>query len=155
MKKSEYKHKIMNLLISDDEIAQLILNTDSNYTATVPSDLNKGRMKNENIFTYMLNPKIKTDTTSTIMMSFKFRRSSRQIKQVNIIVEIYTHFTSQQTDQGDERNDLLGERITELMDGNRDFGIGEMQLQDEMDLKPVKEDFVVSRLLFETHDFAC
>lgn len=138
----------MNLLTTDDVIAQLILNTDEDYTITTPDGLQKGKMKNKNIFTYMLNPKTKTDTSSMIMMSFGFIYNRSKLSNVNLYMEVYTHYKQQNTIDG-ERNDLLIERIKKLITEKGGLGIGKMAVVSNTDLKPVDEAYIVTQLRFK------
>lgn len=138
----------MDLLIRDDMVAQLILNTNDDYTTTIPSDLQKVKMKNVNIFTYMLNPKTKTDTSSMVMMSFGFRYNRSKLSNVNLYMEVYTHYKQQNTIDG-ERNDLLTERIKKLITEKGGLGIGKMIVVSNTDLKPVDEAYIVTQLRFE------
>ncbi|MCP3925542.1 MAG: hypothetical protein GY714_23480 [Desulfobacterales bacterium] len=147
MDKSDFKYNIVALLIQDDLIAQLILNTDKDYTSVTYSDLQKKRMENQNIFKYMLNPNIKTDTTSLIMMSANFIYQPRGLDTINLLIELYTNVNNQITSHGKERNDALSERVKQLILSSKNLGMGEMVLKSETDLKPV-DDYVVAQLLF-------
>jgi len=110
----------------------------------------KVALKNKNIFTYFFMPDIENTVESYIFMSFNFSYHNRLLSDVRIIFRIITHSSLQKTNEGYERNDFIGERIKEIFDGQRGFGIGELIIKGQSDLSPLNGDYIVSELVFDT-----
>lgn len=149
MNSNEYKDKIMEKLILDDEIAQVILNKDTDFLSTVPSIPSRLKMKYKNIYPYFLIPDVQNTTESYVISQFGFRYNSNgRIANVTIEFKILTHIDLQQTNEGILRLDFIVDRMKKIFNLDNDFG-ARLYLKIEQDLPPL-EKYVATKLVFDT-----
>ena len=157
MNSNEYKQKIMNKLIFDDDIAKALLNKQSDFLHqhySIPTIPEKLKMGYKNIYPYFLIPKIQDAAESYIISQFKFQFRNIIINKVFIEFRIFVHVDLQQTDENILRLDFITNRMKKIFNENSEFGIGDLYLQLEEDLIPINDKYIVTKLLFSTMDFS-
>lgn len=147
----EYKRKIMNLLVNDNELARAILIKDSNFKDfDYPTVIHKASMENKNIFSYLLIPKLQDTIESYVLMSFNFDYSKNSIiSYVTVTFNILTHIQLQEVDYDFLRLDFIVQKIKEILNRNNDFS-SKLYLINEVDLPPANENYIGSKLVFKT-----
>ena len=154
MTKKEYKRAIHELFYQNEEIQKAILNDAENFTTNIPTPQEVISMSKNNIFKYFLITEALGETSSYIMMAFRFKYKNVAIESVDIRIRVYTHKDYQETGQGYERNDHISELLENLLDGNNDLGIGELTKISSIDIDPIGGKYIGEELMFTTHRFS-
>ena len=117
----EYKQKVVSLLSSSTEI-----------TEALNSDVDDSELVYSNIFPYGKNPETQTDSKCYITIQVTMPQVSTKnyfFKDVLLIVQVICHDDLIRADEyGMPRTDYLSAKICALLNGNVDFGYGEMEL---------------------------
>lgn len=141
---SKYKIEIMKRLCLNSEIQSLILLSKSQ---------NQGReMMYKNIFPYAFVPDTVTNSSTFICFDLEVQRvENRTFKDINILFWIFTHQSLMRTENG-IRTDILANEIDKIMNGNKDLGLGTVDLKKVLRVNPAK-DYYGRMLVYRSVDF--
>lgn len=141
---SKYKIEIMKRLCLDTEIQSLILLSESQ---------NQGReMMYKNIFPYAFVPNTVTNANTFICFDLEVQRvENRTFKDINILFWIFTHQSLMRTDEG-IRTDLIASEVDKILNGNKDLGLGTVELKKVLRVNPAK-DYHGRTLVYRSVDF--
>ena len=151
--KSQYKSRFVDAIVNNVDIMKAIINRDTSQNIMLhePDALEISNAKKENIFTYQLIPKMITESNVFITMKFVFRYHNRMLNEARVTFFIMNHQDLQETGLGQDRNDFINDKIVEIFDGKDYFGVGKFALVSNDDTPPVNQDYVGSRIEFETY----
>jgi len=141
---SKYKIEIMKKLCSNNKIQSLIM---------LYKTQNQGReMMYKNIFPYAFIPDTVTNASTFICFDLEVERvQNRTFKDINILFWIFTHQTLMRTSEG-IRTDILADEIDKIINGNRNLGLGTVELKKVLRVNPAK-DYHGRSLLYRSVDF--
>lgn len=126
---TEYRSKIMQLLCNDQKIVDLI---NDKPNSPVPDR----SLMYKNIFPYAYTPDAVKDTDTFICFRIYVPTvTNKTVKDIRITFYVFTHQDYIRTSEG-LRYDLIAERIENLFNGNFDFGVNRMKLQNVDDISP-------------------
>lgn len=121
-----YRQKILTLLLNDKEICELILNR------TI-SDIDDADVQNEltenNIYKYRFVPNTPDEQKTYVAFELSARANGDDYvyKKMKLMFYIFTHHDIISHSTGYLRTDLLDERIQDIFNENKDFGLGKMK----------------------------
>ena len=141
---SKYKIEIMKRLCLSEKIQSLILLSKSQ---------NSGReMMYKNIFPYAFVPDTVTNAGTFICFDLEVQRvENRTFKDINILFWIFTHQSLMRADGG-IRTDLIASEVDKILNGNRDLGLGTVELKKVLRVNPAK-DYHGRSLVYRSVDF--
>lgn len=141
---SKYKIEIMKRLCLNSKIQTLILLYESQ---------NQGKeMMYRYIFPYAFVPDTVASSNTFICFDLEVQRvENRTFKDINIMFWTFTHQSLMRTDEG-IRTDILADEIDKILNGNRDLGIGTVELKNVGRVNPAK-DYHGRTLLYKAVDF--
>lgn len=141
---SKYKIEIMKSLCLDEKIQRLIL--------LLPSQNNGKEMMYKNIFPYSFIPDTVTKASTFICFDLEVKRvQNRTFKDIDVMFWIFTHQTLMRTNDG-IRIDLLANEVDNIFNGNKNFGLGTMELKLVTLMSPAK-DYHGKTLVYRSVDF--
>lgn len=142
---SQYRKRIMQMLCSDGEIVDLILDQEH---STVP---NRSLMYSR-IFPYAYTPNITKETNTYVCFRIYVPEvMNKTFKKMGICFYIFSHQDNIRTEDG-LRPDLIAERIEALLNGSIDFGVGRVALEGMDDISP-SENFHGVALEYTVSEF--
>ena len=135
----------MKSLCLSEKIQRLIL-------LTPPNNTNGREMMYKNIFPYPYVPDTVVEANTFICFDMEVRRvQNRTFKDVSISFWTFTHQSLMRTKDG-IRTDLLANEIDNIINGNRKFGLGTVELQSVTLMNPAK-DYHGRTLIYRSVDF--
>lgn len=142
----KYKQQVVSLLCSSVEI-----------TEALNSDVDDSELVYNNIFPFGKLPDTQTDAKCFITIQVTMPQVSTKnffFKDVLLIVQVICHDDLMRADEyGMPRADYLSVKICELLNGNTDFGYGEMQLVSNVE-GPYAERYYSRTMRFQTQEQA-
>lgn len=141
---SKYKIEIMKRLCLNSKIQNLVLLYESQ---------NQGKeMMYRYIFPYAFVPDTVTSANTFICFDLEAQRvENRTFKDMNILFWIFTHQSLMRTNDG-IRTDLLANEIDKIMNGNKNLGLGTVELKKVLRVNPAK-DYHGRTLIYRSVDF--
>lgn len=141
---SKYKIEIMKRLCLSDKIQSLILLS--------KSQRNGREMMYKNIFPYAFVPDTVVNSNTFICFDLEVQRvQNRTFKDINILFWIFTHQSLMRADGG-IRTDLIASEVDKILNGNRDLGLGTVELKKVLRVNPAK-DYHGRNLVYRSVDF--
>lgn len=141
---SKYKIEIMKRLCLESKIQNLILLSES--------QINGREMMYKNIFPYAFIPDTITNASTFICFDLEVERvQNRTFKDINILFWTFTHQTLMRTSEG-IRTDILASEIDKIINGNRNLGLGTVELKKVLRVNPAK-DYHGRSLIYRSVDF--
>ena len=141
----EYKQKVISLLLSSSEIVE-----------GLNADVDSSELIYENVFPFAVVPTTQTETKCYITVEVSMPQVSTVnyfFKDVLLTVNVICHNSLMKTDYGIPRHDYLSAKICELLNGNADFGYGEMELVSNIE-GPYSEKHSYRAMRFQTQEQA-
>jgi len=149
---SKYKNTIMLKLLESQNICKALFYNETNF-------LNKDDIEDtsilvyDNIYPHFFVPNVDDTAKTYLSIHFKrFRPISNVFKQGLIFISIFTHKSLFKTDYGVTRVDFLLNKIDEIMNKQRGFGLGKLELY-EMDEFSVNNSYSGAYLSYKPVDF--
>ena len=141
---SKYKIEIMKRLCLNAKIQSLIL---------LPESQKGGKeMMYKNIFPYSFVPDTVVNSSTFICFDLEIQRvENRTFKDINILFWIFTHQSLMRTNEG-IRTDLIASEVDKILNGNRDLGLGTVELKKVLRVNPAK-DYHGRNLVYRSVDF--
>ena len=129
---TDYRKTIMQLLCSDQEIVDLVLDKEN---STVP---NRSLMYSR-VFPYAYTPDVTKDTNTYICFRIYVPEvMNKTFKKMNICFYVFSHQDYIRTKDG-LRPDLIAGRIEALLNGSMDMGVGRVSLEGMDDISPAEQ----------------
>lgn len=129
----DYKMKIFNTILNNEEIGKLIL--DKNYNKDTAYEV----MKNDNVFPFLYVPDVQKETRSYICVDVEVPRTTdMQYKDMKIIVWCYCSKSIMACNLPGyigTRADIICTMVDNLFNKSREFGIGRLKLQSKTILR--------------------
>ena len=142
----DYKNQLMGDILMCPDIVNIL--TDG------ASDLqDPGSLVYKQVFPYEFVPET-IDSAQTFICCDVDIQSVRGKMLLNplIYIWIFTHKSKMQLDGGGIRTDRLASKITEVINGSRMYGLGELELASVRRFSPI-DDYYGRVLVFEAIDF--
>ena len=124
---TDYRKKIMQMICSDQEIVDLILDKEN---STVPDR----SLMYSRVFPYAYTPDATKETNTYVCFRIYVPEvMNKTFKRMNICFYVFSHQDYIRTSDG-LRPDLIAGRIEALLNGSMDLGVGRVSLEgmDEM-----------------------
>lgn len=129
---TDYRKTIMQMLCSDQEIVDLVLDKKN---STVP---NRSLMYSR-IFPYAYTPDATKETNTYICFRIYVPEvMNKTFKKMNICFYVFSHQDYIRTSNG-LRPDLIACRIENLLNGSMDLGVGRISLEGMDDISPAEQ----------------
>lgn len=126
---TEYRQKIMKTLCCDQEIVNLLTDTED---SPIP---NRDLMYSQ-IFPYAYTPDTTKETKTFICFRVTVPEvSNKTVKEMKIAFYTFTHQDLIRTSNG-LRPDLIGESLERLFNGSLGLGLGRVELEGMDDISP-------------------
>lgn len=141
MRFTEWKQRAMELLLEDEELVKLLsYDTQDAQSRPLPDEEKVDDLINSRIFGYRYNPVPVSETGSFIGMglsNFVPQEGYRQFSDDYLMGYLYFYILVDteimRIDNG-YRQDQILDRIYEIFQENRDFGIGELRMESCVEL---------------------
>lgn len=141
MKFNDWKQQAIEMLISDDVLTKLLqYNTPNALSKNTLTEDEKYELVDSKIFGYRYNPTPKEKQESYIGMGFSnfvpqegFRQFSDDFVMGYMYIYILVDNQIMSTDRG-YRQDLILDRVYDIFEGSRDFGMGELRMETQLEL---------------------
>lgn len=144
---SKYKIEIMKRLCLSEKIQSLILLSEPQNT-----EYQGKEMMYKNIFPYAFVPDTVTSARTFICFDLEVQRvENRTFKDIDILFWTFTHQSLMRTGEG-VRPDLVANEIDKIINGNRDLGLGTVELKKVLGVNPAK-DYHGRSLIYRSVDF--
>lgn len=142
----EYKNKIMEILCSNEKIIKLITKNDN---ATIPS---KTAQYNQ-IFPYEYIPETVDNATTFICFDVDVPYvENKTFLDPEIYIWVFTHKSNMKIEGGGVRIDDICVEINNELNGNREIGLGELDLRSVGRFMPIV-DYQGRVLTYQARDF--
>ena len=134
---SDYKQKIMEALISDDELVKAIANNGENFLEQEVE--NPADLIYKQIFPYKWTaPQIPDRKEVYITMNFAIDRLDGGIfNRIGVVIYVFVHKDIMRIFDGEQyhlRSDYILQKIESLLHNSTDFGVGRLELVDNGDI---------------------
>ena len=141
---SKYKSKVMQMLCENPKIQVLILSKES---------LNpKKELMYKYVFPYAFVPDTVTNSSTFICFDIEVKRvENRSFKDLSIMFWIFSHQSILRTNEG-VRTDVLADEVDKIMNGNKNLGLGTVELKTVGRVNPAK-DYFGRTLVYRSVDF--
>lgn len=128
-----YKNELAEILCKDEEIVRLI--TDNSETSVPAYDLIYSK-----IFPFEYIPKTVSEGSTFICFDVDVLEViNKTFLLPAIYVWVFTHESKLRLPEGGVRTDQLAIRINNIMNGNRHFGLGELELYSVNRFSPISD----------------
>lgn len=129
---TDYRKKIMQMLCSDQEIVDLILNREN---STVPDR----SLMYSRVFPYAYTPDETKNTNTYICFRIYVPEvMNKTVKKMGVCFYVFSHQDNIRTSNG-LRPDLIGVALERIFNGSLDLGLGRMQLEGIDDISPATD----------------
>lgn len=131
---SKYRNTIISRIISDDELIKAIGNNEVNFLDIAKKD--PITLLYNNIYPYYHVPTIQDEEKTYLSFTVSnIKKANNMYKFGNIDFYIYCHNSLFKTDYDVIRTDFISNRLDEIFNQSRDFGIGKLQFEQMMDVR--------------------
>lgn len=128
---TDYRKKIMQMICSDQEIVDLILDKE-NFTVPDRS------LMYSRVFPYAYTPDATKETNTYVCFRIYVPEvMNKTFKRMNICFYVFSHQDYIRTSDG-LRPDLIAGRIEALLNGSMDLGVGRVSLEGMDDISPAE-----------------
>ena len=142
----DYKNQLMSDMLTDETILRL-LSEDGQPTET-PEELMYTQ-----VFPYEYVPDVVEHGKTFICCEVDIRNvQNKTYLDPAIYIWVFTHKSKVRLPEGGVRTDKIASRITELINGSRMYGLGELNLQSVRNFSPV-QDYQGRIMTFYTTDW--
>ena len=129
---TDYRKKIMQMICSDQEIVDLILDKEN---STVPDR----SLMYSRVFPYAYTPDATKETNTYVCFRIYVPEvMNKTFKRMNICFYVFSHQDYIRTSDG-LRPDLIAGRIEALLNGSMDLGVGRVSLEGMDDISPAEQ----------------
>lgn len=129
---TDYRKKIMQMICSDQEIVDLILDKEN---STVPDR----SLMYSRVFPYAYTPDVTKETNTYVCFRIYVPEvMNKTFKRMNICFYVFSHQDYIRTSDG-LRPDLIAGRIEALLNGSMDLGVGRVSLEGMDDISPAEQ----------------
>lgn len=127
---TKFKQKIMELILSDQECANLIADRQVEVLPAMS-------LRYKNVFPYARDPDIESDAKVFVCFEVDMDSSyTGEIAEYQLSIWVFCHNSLAIVKNKGVRTDLLTARINDLLLGNRDFGIGKLTIRNSYRFSP-------------------
>lgn len=142
-KVSEYRSKIMKMILDDQEVAKALYYNVPNFLSQpdLDEDIRYG-MSYINIFPFIYVPDTKDEAMTFISMSIQMNRQGDDFQAGSITLNAMTHQSLMRTVYGQSRTDFISYKLEQILNGARDFGLGDLRYNSSGDTVVSNSKFV-------------
>lgn len=149
---SSMKTEILTRLISNQDICKAVYYNEEDFLDQPEVD-NPHSLIYSNIFPYQVIRDLVDETKTYINLSFNnFQQINNSFKRGFITFSVVTHIDIVRTSYGFLRYDFIANKIDEMMNQERGFGLGRLQF-NEFNEFVVKDKFIGLYLRYVPVDF--
>lgn len=127
---TKFKQKVMELILSDQECANLIANKEVQVLPAMD-------LRYKNVFPFARDPDIESDAKVFVCFEVDMDSSyTGTIAEYQLSVWVFCHNSLAIVKNRGVRTDLLTARINDLLLGNKNFGIGDLTIRNSYRFSP-------------------
>lgn len=142
----EYKNKLMKMMCENEELVKLVVDPDTG------DDFDPLTLPYEQIFPFEYIPETTDKGKTYICFDVDIPQVINEVIYEPIIwIWVFTHKSLLRLPEGGVRTDRIAQILDEMLNGNRDLGLGEVNLKTVARFSPV-EDFQGRVLAYQCTD---